>query len=283
MVSFEVMHNSRFKYKAQNLVAAFPDDRYVGIVKHVNETLGHSFIHSQELQVHFRRDVFVGAKQLGHYSKGDLVSFSLTMDHVGRPQAKRLQAEPNLAPSMNVIHVETQPRHNHYSAPLSPQDLITVPEVCCLHHERALYARLREEVTWVRRFGTYYQGHNIQESGTCQQIIRQACRFFDIEFFAAHVNLYEDGSDIRFFHRDAHHHNNALPQNCTCLASFGETRGLHFRHAASEETKEFLLRNGSLLFFGRSVNSAWLHGVPRGDQALGGRISVSIWGTVVYR
>jgi len=72
--------------------------RHVGVIKKFNQERRFGFIDCQDLWAKFGRDVFLSDLQLGSFSVGSQVSFTLTLNQQGHPQAQDLQDASATAP-----------------------------------------------------------------------------------------------------------------------------------------------------------------------------------------
>jgi len=106
-------------------------------------------------------------------------------------------------------------------------------------------------------------------------VLEHLAILFDAKPLSWWINIYPGGSDGKNFHMDN------FGQNITIGASFGATRNLTFRHAATREEFDFPQENGDVFAFRESVNSAFLHGMhpmKRTASDPGSRISVIMMG-----
>lgn len=67
--------------------------RYTGKIKSLSEREGYGFISCEELRAIHKRDVFVHSNQFGNFEVGNQVSFVMTLNNVGHPQAYHLEHE----------------------------------------------------------------------------------------------------------------------------------------------------------------------------------------------
>merc|ERR1712117_856642 len=106
-------------------------------------------------------------------------------------------------------------------------------------------------------------------------VLEHLAGLFDARPLAWWINLYPTGRDAKNFHKDN------FGQNITIGASFGATRNLTFRHAATRDEFHFPQENGDVFAFREKVNSAFLHGMHplrSNEPELGLRISVIVMG-----
>mmetsp|Transcript_100002 Transcript_100002/g.283042 ORF Transcript_100002/g.283042 Transcript_100002/m.283042 type:complete len:357 (+) Transcript_100002:30-1100(+) len=67
------------------------DGRYTGVIKKFSQEKRFGFIECPELWAQFGRDVFLSDVQIGMFTVGSPVSFTLTLNQQGHPQAQGLQ------------------------------------------------------------------------------------------------------------------------------------------------------------------------------------------------
>ncbi len=87
------------------------------------------------------------------------------------------------------------------------------------------------------------------------------------------LNRYRDGQDSIGFHTDAEPELGDNPVVAT--VSFGSERAFVLKHGASKETIKYRVGHGSLLVMGGASQHHWLHAVPKTDEAVGERISLT--------
>lgn len=87
------------------------------------------------------------------------------------------------------------------------------------------------------------------------------------------LNLYRDGQDSIGFHTDAEPELGENPVVAT--VSLGSEREFVLRHRKSKETLTYRVGHGSLLVMGGASQHHWLHAVPRTDDTVGERISLT--------
>jgi hypothetical protein len=105
------------------------------------------------------------------------------------------------------------------------------------------------------------------------------CRYFDVEAYATRLNYYKDGSEWKPFHHDSHAYGGrALREDFTMGISLGATRDLAWLHEPSKQIFTFPQRNGDCFAFTSKINTAFMHGVPRGRPDSGDRFSIIVWG-----
>jgi alkylated DNA repair dioxygenase AlkB len=87
------------------------------------------------------------------------------------------------------------------------------------------------------------------------------------------LNRYRDGQDSIGFHTDAEPELGINPSVAT--VSFGSERELILRHKRAKEKLVCPLAHGSMLVMGGTSQHHWLHGMPKTDQPVGERISLT--------
>jgi len=200
----------------------------------------------------------------------------------------------SVRPAMRII---VAPPGTAYTAPVSHDDVVIVPDALCQENDWTVYYQMIKEMRELQAEGqqrsewvSWHEGaHLISQnpSGcrTYENVLSSVCRHFNIApgQRGTRFNWYRDSSDWKPFHHDSAAFNlqRASEQNCTVGVSFGAARELAFRHARTGELIYFPQRNGMIFFFGRDVNIRWQHGVnalPKEQQGGEGRVSVIVWG-----
>jgi alkylated DNA repair dioxygenase AlkB len=87
------------------------------------------------------------------------------------------------------------------------------------------------------------------------------------------LNFYRDGKDSIGFHTDAEPELGENPAVAT--VSFGSVREFVLRHKATKETLKYRLAHGSLLVMGGASQHHWLHALPKTEEEVGERISLT--------
>lgn len=87
------------------------------------------------------------------------------------------------------------------------------------------------------------------------------------------LNRYRDGQDSIGFHTDAEPELGENPVVAT--VSFGSERAFLLRHRKTRELLTYRLGHGSLLVMGGTSQHFWLHAVPRTEEVVGERISLT--------
>ena len=87
------------------------------------------------------------------------------------------------------------------------------------------------------------------------------------------LNLYRDGQDSIGFHTDAEPELGENPAVAT--VSLGSVREFVLKHKATRETRKYRLAHGSLLVMAGTSQHHWLHALPRTEEEVGERISLT--------
>ncbi|VTR91012.1 dna repair protein : DNA repair protein OS=Photobacterium halotolerans GN=EA58_03470 PE=4 SV=1: 2OG-FeII_Oxy_2 [Gemmata massiliana] len=87
------------------------------------------------------------------------------------------------------------------------------------------------------------------------------------------LNLYRDGQDSIGFHTDAEPELGENPAVAT--VSFGSVREFVLKHRKARETLSYQLGHGSLFVMGGTSQHHWLHALPKTEEALGERVSLT--------
>jgi len=69
-----------------------PGRRYSGTIKSFWPEKHFGFIHCEEVKEQFNADVFLSDQEIGYFTVGSTVTFSIVLNKDGRPQAKLLEA-----------------------------------------------------------------------------------------------------------------------------------------------------------------------------------------------
>ena len=95
----------------------------------------------------------------------------------------------------------------------------------------------------------------------------------DQQFNSCLLNLYHDGTESMGWHSD---NENSLQKNASIAAlSFGAERRMVFKHKASGEKVELLLKAGSLVVMAGTIQQHWLHAIPKMMKVKEPRISLT--------
>ena len=87
------------------------------------------------------------------------------------------------------------------------------------------------------------------------------------------LNRYRDGRDSIGYHTDAEPE--LGPNPVVATVSFGSQRPFVLRHKKSREQLTYRLGHGSLLVMGGTSQHHWLHGLPKTEEEVGERISLT--------
>jgi alkylated DNA repair dioxygenase AlkB len=88
------------------------------------------------------------------------------------------------------------------------------------------------------------------------------------------LNLYRGGQDSIGFHTDAEPELGENPIVAT--VTFGSERDFLLRHRGSKELLTCRMGQGSLLVMGGTSQHHWLHAVPKTEDVVGERISLTL-------
>lgn len=158
----------------------------------------------------------------------------------------------------------------------------------------ALYEYLEKKVPWKQEKGKYapfprltawysdpgltytYSGVTHEGIPWTDQLAKLRQRISNhsgVEFNSMLCNWYRDGKDSIGFHTDAEPELGTNP--VIASVSLGATRQFIMKHMKTKEKLVFNLPHGSLLIMGGSSQHHWLHGVPKSDEEVGGRINLT--------
>jgi alkylated DNA repair dioxygenase AlkB len=172
--------------------------------------------------------------------------------------------------------------------------LLYDPGFCLPEEADALFAWLRSEVPWrqeqvrgnpLPRLNAWFADAGLRysysglshrgagwlpELARIKQRVEAAC---GASFNSLLLNRYRDGKDSIGFHTDAEPELGVNPVVAT--VSFGSERDLVLKHRASREALTYRLGHGSLLVMGGTSQHHWLHALPKTDEPVGERISLT--------
>jgi alkylated DNA repair dioxygenase AlkB len=172
--------------------------------------------------------------------------------------------------------------------------LLYEPDFCSPLEADALFAWLRSEIPWRQEtvhgnplprlnawfaddgFRYSYSGLSHTGSGwlpELAEIKRDVETASGAAFNSLLLNLYRDGRDSIGFHTDAEPELGDNPVVAT--VSFGSERDFLFRHRKSKDVLTYRLGHGSLLVMGGTSQHHWLHAVPKTEEPVGERISLT--------
>ena len=93
------------------------------------------------------------------------------------------------------------------------------------------------------------------------------------KYNACLLNYYHDGTEGMGWHAD--NEKEILPNSSIASLSLGADRKFSFKHKISKETVSILLENGSLLEMKGTLQSHWLHALPKTTKVLTPRINLT--------
>jgi alkylated DNA repair dioxygenase AlkB len=131
---------------------------------------------------------------------------------------------------------------------------------------------------WFSDAGLRYAYSGVAHTGTgwlpeLEEIKRAVETAAGTTFNSLLLNFYRDGKDSIGFHTDAEPELGENPVVAT--VSFGAVRAFVLKHKATRETLTYRLGHGSLLVMGGTSQHHWLHALPKTDEAVGERISLT--------
>jgi alkylated DNA repair dioxygenase AlkB len=165
-------------------------------------------------------------------------------------------------------------------------------------HINALFIELSNKINWVNEtvimFGkeittkrkvAFYADKGIQY--TYSQKTKQGLDWIPIlnelkldvekhtfqKYNACLLNYYHDGTEGMGWHAD--NEKEILPNSSIASLSLGADRKFSFKHKISKETVSILLENGSLLEMKGTLQSHWLHALPKTTKVLTPRINLT--------
>lgn len=172
--------------------------------------------------------------------------------------------------------------------------LLYDPSFCSPEEADALFAWLRTEVVWKQETargnplprlnawfadgGLAYRYSGLSHAGTGWlpelEAIKEAVESAAGERFnSLLLNRYRDGQDSIGFHTDAEPELGENPAVAT--VSFGSVREFVLKHKKAKEKLSYQLEHGSLLVMGGTSQHHWLHAVPKTEEPVGERISLT--------
>jgi alkylated DNA repair dioxygenase AlkB len=158
----------------------------------------------------------------------------------------------------------------------------------------ALFAWLRSELPWKQEAvrgnplprlnawfadaGLKYAYSGLSHTGTgwlpeLEELKREVEAAAHASFNSLLLNFYRDGTDSIGFHTDAEPELGVDPVVAT--VSFGAEREFVLKHKRAKETRTYRLGHGSLLVMGGTLQHHWLHALPKTDETVGARISLT--------
>jgi alkylated DNA repair dioxygenase AlkB len=168
------------------------------------------------------------------------------------------------------------------------------PGFCLPAEADALFAWLRSEILWRQETvhgnplprlnawfaddGLRYGYSGLSHLGTgwlpgLAEIKRKVEVASAAVFNSLLLNLYRHGQDSIGFHTDAEPELGENPVVAT--VSFGSERDFVLRHRKTRETRTYRGGHGSLLVMAGTSQHHWLHAIPKTEEAVGERISLT--------
>lgn len=172
--------------------------------------------------------------------------------------------------------------------------LLYDPNFCSPDEADALLAWLRTEVPWKQETvrgqplprlnawfadaGLKYAYSGLSHTGTgwlpeLEAVKRKVEAVAGTTFNSLLLNFYRDGRDSIGFHTDAEPELGENPAVAT--VSFGAVREFVLRHKKTKETLKYRLGHGSLMVMGGASQHHWLHALPKTEEEVGERISLT--------
>jgi alkylated DNA repair dioxygenase AlkB len=171
---------------------------------------------------------------------------------------------------------------------------------CTPEEADALFAWLRTEVPWKQEQvrgqplprlnawfaddGLKYAYSGLAHIGTgwlpeLEAIKRAVEATAGTTFNSLLLNFYRDGKDSIGFHTDAEPELGENPAVAT--VSFGAVREFVLKHKKAKETLKYRLGHGSLMVMAGTSQHHWLHALPKTEEEVGERISLTFRRIVV--
>jgi alkylated DNA repair dioxygenase AlkB len=172
--------------------------------------------------------------------------------------------------------------------------LLYDPGFCTPEEADALFAWLRTEIPWKQEqarhvplprlnawfadAGLKYAYSGLSHAGAgwlpeLEEVKRDVEAAAGTSFNSLLLNFYRDGKDSIGFHTDAEPELGENPAVAT--VSFGAVREFVLKHKKTKEELKYRLGHGSLLVMGGTSQHHWLHALPKTDEAVGERISLT--------
>jgi alkylated DNA repair dioxygenase AlkB len=144
--------------------------------------------------------------------------------------------------------------------------------------EKGKYAPFPRLTAWYSDPGLTYSYSGVVHEGipwTDQlKVVKQrVTNHSGCNFNSMLCNWYRDGKDSIGFHTDAEPE--LGPNPVIASISLGATRQFIMKHRTSKEKLIFNLPHGSLLVMGGTSQHHWVHGVPKAEEEVGGRINLT--------
>ena len=109
-----------------------------------------------------------------------------------------------------------------------------------------------------------YSGITMQPENWSEELLQIRCRvesLADQSFNAVLINLYRDGNDSVSWHADDEPELGSNP--VVASVSFGACRPFALKHQHSDSKLRLMLANGSVLVMGKTLQTNWLHQLPK--------------------
>jgi alkylated DNA repair dioxygenase AlkB len=172
--------------------------------------------------------------------------------------------------------------------------LLYDPGFCTPQEADTLFAWLRNEIPWKQETvrgtplprlnawfsdpGLRYRYSGLSHLGTgwlpeLEEVKKKVEAASGATFNSLLLNFYRDGKDSIGFHTDAEPELGENPVVAT--VSFGSVREFVLKHKATKETLKYPLGHGNLLVMGGTSQHHWLHALPKTEDEVGERISLT--------
>lgn len=167
---------------------------------------------------------------------------------------------------------------------MTPPDIALIPHF--VHASDALFEALKNSVQWdtnmqarkTASFGAPYNYSQMRYPATAMPaMLDELCEHIDAQLgFRPNnclINYYPDGKASMGFHSDETEQ--LEPGTGVAIVSLGWPRSIVYRHKKQREFEfAYVLDSGSLLYMSDTVQSIWLHAIPKEAEA-GERISLT--------
>lgn len=140
-----------------------------------------------------------------------------------------------------------------------------------LENADELFNTILQQTSWTKinyfkRHISHYQS-NIHELNI---ILLDIEKQFSRKVIGAFLNYYEDGNEYAPYHADKY--------GCdTCLISLGTTRVLRYKENTTQETIDYILNSGDLLFIPNEINNNYKHSLLKTTKVDKARISILVF------
>ena len=144
--------------------------------------------------------------------------------------------------------------------------IIHIPKF--IEDEENIFNDILSAVNWSK--SNYFKRHVSHYENNIpkiNEIIINIERSFLRKVIGVFINYYKDGNEYAPYHSDKY--------NCdTCLVSFGVSRVLRYKKNSTNETTDFVLDSGDLLFIPDEVNKYYKHSLLKRTKIDKSRISI---------